>query len=367
VVRYLREHLSPRLRRPLRFDVLTGASIGSINACFLAATATTPQAQGRRLTEAWESLDINATMKLDLSWVARLATGRGRPSGMCDGRVLERIVHLRIPWHGIRESIRRGALDALAVSAMHLRSGATVTFVERREGVPPTWGSDAPSPLREVCIGPDHALASSAIPILFPPILIDGAPYCDGGLRRLTPLGPALRLGADAVVVVALGRSPPVDECPRGLVGFAGYLLGMFLCDQTEVDLRRLRHVNRVLAARDVNPAVIDAVSGINGRTYRRVDDLLIRPSADPGMMALSYIRTARFRRRARGLFGRLLCELAERDADTCGLLSFLLFDGGYASELVALGAEDARRQEEALARLVERPRDLDLPRSDAA
>src|SRR4030095_7829211 len=49
VLRYLLEELPLRLGRPARFDIITGASVGAIHACLLAATAPPPFRAGERL------------------------------------------------------------------------------------------------------------------------------------------------------------------------------------------------------------------------------------------------------------------------------------------------------------------------------
>src|SRR5205814_9791209 len=62
-------------------------------------------------------------------------------------------------------------------------------------------------------VGPFHVLASAAIPVLFPAVSVDGGWFCDGGLRQNTPLSPAIRLGADRVLVISLKHIPtPVEE-----------------------------------------------------------------------------------------------------------------------------------------------------------
>ena len=55
--------------------------------------------------------------------------------------------------------------------------------------------------------------ASAAIPFLFPAVRVGDRFYVDGGLRMNTPLSPALRLGADRVLVVATKQRP---DRPRG-------------------------------------------------------------------------------------------------------------------------------------------------------
>jgi len=59
----------------------------------------------------------------------------------------------------------------------------------------------------------EHVLASAAIPLLFPGVVIDGETYCDGGLRQMVPLSPALHLGADRLLVI--NRYRPVPSPPR--------------------------------------------------------------------------------------------------------------------------------------------------------
>ena len=57
---------------------------------------------------------------------------------------------------------------------------------------------------------PQHALASAAIPIIFPTVRVAGRMYSDGSLRQNTPIAPALRLGAGRALIVGLrARTKP--------------------------------------------------------------------------------------------------------------------------------------------------------------
>ena len=54
----------------------------------------------------------------------------------------------------------------------------------------------------------EHVVASSAIPVAFPPVAISepeqaAAWYVDGGVRLNTPLHPAVGLGASRIVLVS--------------------------------------------------------------------------------------------------------------------------------------------------------------------
>lgn len=56
----------------------------------------------------------------------------------------------------------------------------------------------------------DALYASCALPLYYPPALIDGHRYADGGLRAVLPLEPAARIPADLVVAINVG--PGFDE-----------------------------------------------------------------------------------------------------------------------------------------------------------
>ncbi len=56
----------------------------------------------------------------------------------------------------------------------------------------------------------DALLASCALPVFYPPVLINGKRYADGGLRAVLPLAPAASVPADMVIAVDTG--PGFDE-----------------------------------------------------------------------------------------------------------------------------------------------------------
>lgn len=71
----------------------------------------------------------------------------------------------------------------------------------------------------------DAVLASSAVPALFPPVVIDGESFYDGGLVDSVPLGRAVALGADVVYVLQVGRiesplRPPERLYEAALISF---------------------------------------------------------------------------------------------------------------------------------------------------
>jgi NTE family protein len=210
-----------------------------------------------------------------------------------------------------------------------------------------------------VIMGPEHALASAALPILFPAISVGERFFCDGGLRQNTPLSPALRLGADKVLVIGLRHKPPVNqEVPEEALPFpgaaflVGKILDAFLLDHIDYDLDRLRRFNALIeAVRAVgSPDHIrrfdEVVTSMRGAPYRIVGEFMIRPSEDLGEIAGHIARTGRFKGSGGGPGIQLLRRLATaRGANEADLLSYILFDGLYAAEVARLGYEDARAQ----------------------
>jgi NTE family protein len=78
-------------------------------------------------------------------------------------------------------------LRAVTVSTTLVGSGRAVVFYQRAEGPPELPVLDPLIVGRNVRLQAEHALASAAIPLLFPAVRIDGELYTDGGLRQNVP------------------------------------------------------------------------------------------------------------------------------------------------------------------------------------
>jgi NTE family protein len=215
---------------------------------------------------------------------------------------------------------------------------------------------------RAAAITARHALASAAIPILFRAVAIDGDFHCDGGLRQNVPLSPARRLGATRVLVVNprfISSAPLDDSTADDLFPSPLFLLGKtlnaLLLDRIDTDLARLQTINRILAA-GTRFAGEGFVEGLNremgfaeGQGLRPMAAVLVRASQDIGRMAAEHVRSPAFAK-ASGMTGRLMRRLAEPGSrNEADLLSYLLFDGGFAGQLIELGRADARARHQEL------------------
>jgi NTE family protein len=293
-----------------------------------------------------------------LSLGARWLRSDQREGGLVDPTGLERLIKAVIPFDKIDEHLQADRLKALTVSTTHIATGRTVVFVHRKTRDLPPWSLDPTILPRAVRIQPEHAFASAAIPLLFRAVRIDGQLHCDGGLRQNVPLSPARRLGASGVLVVNPRYIPPVtEELPKvetdafaGPVFLLGKTLNALLLDRVDTDLARLRSINDILEAGcrrygdDFVEQINEALGHAKGRGMRPMRSLLVRASLDIGRMATEYVSSETFARRVGGAAGRLLRLIAERDSpDESDLLSYLLFDGEFARQLIDLGHADAR------------------------
>ncbi|MBM7114887.1 patatin-like phospholipase family protein [Archangium primigenium] len=367
VVAYLREELEPELGRPLPLDILVGTSVGALHACYLAATSERPHLQGEGIRAHWTGMKVEEVLRVgmgDFVRVVREALGKPAPhprdiqyGGLVDPRGLRAIVGRGIPWPNIGRNVRAGQVEALAVSTTHVGSGRATVFIQRRGGGVPVWSGDATCQAEATRIGPTHALASAAIPVVFPAVRLRGDLHVDGGLRMNVPLSPALRLGAQRVIVVSLRHDPrllpPVEVPPQAFANapmLAGKMLATLMMDRTDQDLGRLRRINALVEAGtaaygvDFARTLGAALDGHRGHPLRYVRELLVRPSEDLGVLAAEYVRTPGFRSKGQGLAHKTILRMVDQEGTrSADLASYLLFDGGFAERLIDLGRRDAR------------------------
>ncbi|MBI2568298.1 MAG: patatin-like phospholipase family protein [Candidatus Schekmanbacteria bacterium] len=370
ILRYLLCDLSAHLGDRLRLDVIVGTSVGAINGIWIAGRGLT-SASARQLSDVWCALRSDQIFRFgarDLVRLPRLLRGgsrrpNARQVSLLDPAPLRELIYHRLPWEGMRRRLFTGEVEAIVISATEIATGRSIHFVDHHRGSVPGFMPYDVADLLPVRLTPLHCLASAAIPFFFPPVDLGGNYFVDGALRQNTPLSPALRLGADRVLVIGVKRSfrarrdaalEKSRDRPPNLVFLLGKALNALTLDSIEEHLMRLEQFNTLLSwgATAFGSTFLErlnaVIAPVRGAPYRHVRTCYMRPSEDIGCLATTCFRKSKVRANwsTRKFYNMIGPDPDELEAD---LLSYLLFDRCYTAEIEKLGWEDARRNEEAL------------------
>lgn len=362
VLKWIAEH-RPEVLASVR--VLTGSSVGAVNAAYLASHGVTREAV-EDLAEVW--CDLRMSDVLDASYLRmlrilgsgtrRLFGRRASPAtGIFKVDGLRDLVETKIDWDRLHDRLASSDLDALAVAATDIATGGTHLFVDHSPDLPaPRWPHDRSMVGHAVSMAPHHVLASTSLPLLFSPVEVAGRWYTDGGIRQNTPLSPALRLGANRLLVISLGGPDQSVDRPGTFPGIGqliGKLLNSLFLDRMRWDLDRLDRINDVLDAgtRAFGDAFIPRLQEQLGRMGRRpygpIPYVNIKPKGDIGQLAARQLRELPALGDA--LSRPMKALLTSDNMAAADAASYLLFDGRYAAALMEEGYGDAQDYGEAL------------------
>jgi NTE family protein len=329
------------------FPVITGTSAGAINATVVAAYAQHFKLGMKRLENVWANFHCHQVYHTDLVYLAKnsfrwlkiLFGGKQHKAiGLLDNTPLTQLLENVIPYPLIEKAIQQGALDALCVSASSYTTGESISFYQakpntevwrrhRRRGHP-------------AIINKHHLLASAAIPLVFPAVKVGHHYFGDGSMRFLSPLSPALHLGAEKLLIIGVDPAAPIiDETvqPEGyptIAEIAGHLLDSVFIDSLDSDLERLHRVNQTLSKIPVK---------LRAKSFKlkTIEALTINPSQD-----LSAIASRHFSSMPKGL--RFFLKRIGIDGNSgASILSYLLFEKPFTRELIELGYQDTLHKRE--------------------
>ena len=170
-----------------RYDAICGVSVGSIAAAYLAQydPEDFPEA-AERFADLFSRLETSQVLRsrpaapLSYMWSPSLYDSSPLRKLLTDGLDVDRIL-------SSRTDLRMGAVS--------LDSGGYRSFHKGDPIVP-------------------SVMASAAYPIAFPPEVIYGERWSDGGLRHVVPLADAVRLGATEIHV-SVAMPPEASAYPR--------------------------------------------------------------------------------------------------------------------------------------------------------
>ncbi|MEX2625420.1 MAG: patatin-like phospholipase family protein [Ilumatobacteraceae bacterium] len=192
----------------VRPDMLVGASVGAINAGWLAGAD--PHDGVDELADIWISLQRRDVFPVRFGW--GLAGFLGRRASLVDASGLRHLIlnHVRferledapIPLHVV-------VTDVLDGRDVALSTGSAVEVIT----------------------------ASAAIPGVFPPVPLDDRVYMDGGVVNNAPVSHAVELGADTVYVLATGYACSLREPPASALGMTLHAVSLMINRRLSADV----------------------------------------------------------------------------------------------------------------------------------
>jgi len=325
------------------FKYLCGTSAGGINACFIASRAGNQNmmALSQELQDLWGGLHSSHVMDVNpmnlttngFQWVRSLSLGGVKTNkkslSLLDNAPLKKLLTKYIDFKDVRRAIDGNVFEALSLSMVCYSTGISQTFFMGQENLP-HWRRIKREGLHSE-LTHDHIMASSAIPLVFPSIKIGANYYGDGSLRDYTPLSPAIKLGADKLLIMGVRKRDQwgyYDPNPPTPAKIFSVILNGILLDALDTDLERLERINRTVSK------IPEGMSEL-----RIIENRVITPS-------------------------RLLSTIAEQEIDSLpktirffinglgnaheasDLISYILFEAPFTKRLLELGREDVFGQE---------------------
>ncbi|TYK65683.1 patatin-like phospholipase family protein [Colwellia echini] len=333
------------------FPILSGTSAGAINTTALACHASCFNLGVKKLEWAWKNFNISSIYHSDpLHVFGHIGQGmlasfqadyaNKKPRSILNNSPLRSLLNQILDFKRIDQNIARGYLSAVSITASSYSNGDSISFYQSN-GIALPWTRAKRRGV--LCqLNTEHLMASAAIPMVFPSVNIRNQHFGDGSVHQLSPLSPAIHLGAKKIFVIGVDQPKeslyPIENIshPPSSATVAGHLLDSIFADTMHSDLERLKRINQTLK-------LISAEDRKANAGLQHIDTFVINPSHDFNAIAAKYYYdlpiTIRFLLRSAGI---------GNDSES-SILSYLLFDKNFCSELIKLGFDDAMEKEQSI------------------
>lgn len=325
--------------KTLPFSVVSGVSIGSINAAIIAQHADDFSVGVEKLETLWRDIHCqqifnSSNYELGKS-VARnlghLVIKQRQTGRLLDTAPLHQFISDNIDFESIKTHIDNGLLQCLEVISHCYETQQTVSFYYHEQRTFEDWCYPRHISQRAE-ISMEHILASGALPLFFPTVTIDGLHYGDGSMGLISPLRGAIRLNVDKILILGTRQLPALTE-PETLrnrdIGFAhimGNMLNGLFLDNLDRDIETVNRMNDI--------ARLLSIWKKRNSPWRPIETMHLRPSIDVS-------KTAQEKYLSMPTLLRFLLNALGAQSHSGDLLSFLLFESKFTSELLDLGYND--------------------------
>jgi len=330
------------------FPIICGTSAGAINTTALACYASCFHLGVKKLEWVWKNLHTNRIYHSDplrvfghifrgvlASFQADYANKSAH--SLLNNAPLRTLLNQVVDFKRIDNNILRGYLTAVSVTASSYSSGDSISFFQSEQSISPWFRAKRRGIPTQ--INSEHLMASAAIPLVFPSRKIQQEHFGDGSIHQLSPLSPAIHLGARKLFVVGVEQpKEPLhakenNPHPPTAATIAGHLLDGVFSDTLQSDIERMQRINSTLSL--IPAEVRDKNEGLNN-----IESMILNPSHDFNAIAVEYYRELPYSIRL------LLRSIGITNDSESSIISYLLFEKRYCKRLIQLGFEDAMEQE---------------------
>lgn len=332
------------------FRILSGTSAGAINTAKLASTEGDFHTAVVELIQLWSKIKSDQVFKTDIMSLNKIGLGsllgtQKKFNSLLDTEPLKKLIEKYCDFKNIQKNLDSGLFDSVIITANNYSRNSAVSFIQTSNRVDEklTIWKEIRRRAVHTQMTSDHILASSAIPMLFPPISLGGEPYGDGCVRNSTPCSPSIRMGANKLLVIGVrsantGGAPLKEDSPQiheaSMVRILNTLLNAVMLDSVEQDVHRIQRLNQL------HDEAVASNPHFKAKTLKKIPAICISPSQDIGELARTRAHhVPRILRMSINAFGDL-DEASE-------ILSYLLFDQDFCKSLITMGHSDCLAQKD--------------------
>ena len=343
--------IAPSKKTP--FTIVTGTSVGSINAAVIAQHADNFAKGVEKLVNLWSNIHCQqifnasnyALSKSVIRNIGNIVVKQRRSGYLLDTSPLYDFLEENIDFDKIEHNIANNNLETLEVISNCYEMHSTVSFYQHTYPEFQDWRYPRHVSKRTT-IDKNHIVASSALPLFFPPTKIDKFHYGDGSMGLVSPLRGALRFKVDKIMVIGTRQSPLTASkkiVANGEIGFAqvlGNMLNGLFIDNLDRDIETVNKMNDI--------ARLLSLWKKKKSSWRPVETMYIRPQKDVA-------RIAQGRYKSIPALLRFLLNVMGAQSHSGDLLSFLLFEKEFTCQLLEEGYNDTMAQAEQVANFLEK------------